>query len=328
MNNSTDQTEPNSPFHAGELMAQHRAGVRDRADANGRRGIRGHMPEQHRDFFGQLPFIVIGALDDAGHPCASLLMGAPGFMHAPDAQSLQVQALPDVGDPLCGALRVGCDVGLLGIELETRRRNRLNGSLTSMDQDGFRIAVSQSFGNCQKYIQCRTLAPRQQSAAPLQALSAHSLDESSVALIQAADTFFIATHASSPGRAGTGGADVSHRGGKSGFVLVEADNTLLWPDFAGNAFFNTIGNLQLNSEAGLLFPDFISGDLLHLTGRCEVIWEGAQINAFIGAERLVRFRVEHVRRRPRYLPWQSSEPTYSPFLAGTGNWISPMPFSG
>ena len=205
MNNSTDQTEPNSPFHAGELMAQHRAGVRDRADANGRRGIRGHMPEQHRDFFGQLPFIVIGALDDAGHPCASLLMGAPGFMHAPDAQSLQVQALPDVGDPLCGALRVGCDVGLLGIELETRRRNRLNGSLTSMDQDGFRIAVSQSFGNCQKYIQCRTLAPRQQSAAPLQALSAHSLDESSVALIQAADTFFIATHASSPGRAGTGG---------------------------------------------------------------------------------------------------------------------------
>jgi hypothetical protein len=103
-------------------------------------------------------------------------------------------------------------------------------------------------------------------------------------------------------------------------VLVEANDTLLWPDFVGNAFFNTLGNLLLNPAAGLLFPDFDSGDLLHLDGRCEVIWEGAKMDAFDGAERLVRFRVKRVRRRPQCLPWRCSEPTYSPFLAGTGSW--------
>lgn len=321
MDNTTDQT---SPFHLGELMAQERAGVRDRAEANGRRGIRKHMPEQHRDFFEQLPFIAIGALDDTGHPCASLLMGAPGFVHARDEHSLQIHALPELGDPLHGALRVGCDVGLLGIELATRRRNRLNGPLMSMEPDGFHMAVSQSFGNCPKYIQRRTLAPRARPVAPQAVPSTHCLDEAAIALIQAADTFFIATHASSPERPGTGGTDVSHRGGKPGFVLAEADDTLLWPDFVGNAFFNTLGNLLLNPAAGLLFPDFISGDLLHLAGRCEVIWAGAKMDAFDGAERLVRFHVEGVRRRLLCLPWQFSKPAYSPFLAGTGNWASLM----
>lgn len=313
---------PTSPFHAGEQTVQDRAGVRERAEAGGRRGIRNHMPEQHRDFFGQLPFVVLGALDDTGRPWASLLAGTPGFIHAPDGYSLQIHALPDVDDPLSGALRVGCDIGLLGIQPETRRRNRLNGPVLAMNQDGMRVGVAQSFGNCPKYIQLRTLEPRHRPMAPGPVESRASLDDAAIALIRAADTFFIATHVPSTANPGSGGADVSHRGGKPGFVRVDGDDTLVWPDFAGNAFFNTLGNLQVDPRAGLLFPDFVSGDLLSVTGRCDVIWEGRQVAAFPGAERLVRFHVEHARRRPQCLRWQSSAPEYSPFLAGTGTWPS------
>ncbi len=44
----------------------------------------------------------------------------------------------------------GESIGMLGIELHTRRRNRMNGVLHRADgnADAFRIAVEQSFGNC------------------------------------------------------------------------------------------------------------------------------------------------------------------------------------
>ncbi|MEY4765683.1 MAG: hypothetical protein RI907_2356 [Pseudomonadota bacterium] len=304
----SDDTGDAAPFHPGEWLAQSRAGVRERAEASGRRFIRTHMPEQHRDFFAQLPFIAIGALDRAGQPWASLLMGAPGFMQAPDDQRLQVHALPAPDDPLHGALREGCAVGLLGIELDTRRRNRVNGTLIDLAPQGFALAVSQSFGNCPKYIQPRTLALQAPPPPAPAVRTARHLDARDVAQIQAADTFFIATHANVPDRPRASGADVSHRGGPPGFVMIEADDTLLWPDFMGNGMFNTLGNLQVNPAAGLLFPDFVAGDLLHLAGRSEVIWADERMAYIAGAERLVRFRVDRVRRRPQAWPWRVSAP--------------------
>ncbi|AJW46700.1 pyridoxamine 5'-phosphate oxidase family protein [Ralstonia mannitolilytica] len=312
--------EQASPFHRGERAVQDRAGVRDRAEAHGQRGIRTYLLEQHQEFFGKIPFIVLGALDGDGKPCASLLAGHAGFIRVPDAYSLHIGALPDPEDPLAGALHVGSDVGLLGIETTTRRRNRLNGPVLSLDAAGMVIGVRQSFGNCPKYIQVRSLAPRQRATAPAAAQSVPALDDAAVRLIRSSDTFFIATHAATAGPARATGADVSHRGGKPGFVRVDDDATLLWPDFIGNNFFNTLGNLHVNPSAGLLFPDFESGDLLHLAGTCEIVWDGHDVQAFEGAQRLVRFHVERMYRRPQALPWRFSAPEPSPFLAGTGAW--------
>ena len=67
------------------------------------------------------------------------------------------------------------------------------------------------------------------------------------------------------------GADVSHRCGRPGFVRIDNDSTLTVPDFMGNFFFNTIGNLQVNPRAGLLFPDFSTGNVLMLGTRVSVI---------------------------------------------------------
>ncbi len=90
----------------------------------------------------------------------------------------------------------------------------------------------------------------------------------------------------------TNGVDVAHRGGKPGFVNVDGNKTLIIPDFSGNKHFNSFGNLELNPRAGLLFVDFNQGDLLYLTGEAKVIWDGAEINRYAGAERLLVFHLD------------------------------------
>ncbi len=44
-----------SPFHRGEQELQLRLGMRDKMERLGLRMIRDHMPDEHREFFSQLP---------------------------------------------------------------------------------------------------------------------------------------------------------------------------------------------------------------------------------------------------------------------------------
>ncbi len=309
------------PFHDGERAVQARAGSQAHLADIGRRVMRAEMPDQHRQFFELLPFIAMGAVTADGQPRATLLAGPrAGFVRAPSATRLRIDALPPADDPLAGLLQAGAPIGLLGIELPTRRRNRANGQVAGIDARGFDVDVTQSFGNCPRYIQRREAAaidPVVATVAPAQAQS--RLDDAAAALVAAADTFFIATHAG--GEAAHHGSDVSHRGGRPGFVRVSDDGRVLtWPDFNGNGFFNTLGNLHAEPRAGLVFADFAGGALLHVEGRAEIVWDGARLRAFAGAERLLRLQVDALLHRPTAWPlrWRLTEP--SPALAGTGVW--------
>jgi len=307
-----------SPFHAGEQAVQARAGSRERMAEIGHRVVRAEMPAQHRDFFPLLPFVVLGAVDDGGQPWATLLAGEPGFVSSPHATQLRIDALPPDGDPLRPLLREGAPLALLGIELPTRRRNRANGRIAARDDRGFALHVLQSFGNCPKYIQRREPLGRAQPKIHA-AQRSQRLGDAAAALVRAADTFFIASHAA--GEHPSAGADVSHRGGRRGFVHVSEDGaTLTWPDFTGNTFFNTLGNLAAEPRAGLVFPDFANGDLLHVNGRAEIVWDGPQLAGFAGAERLVRLRVGEALYRPGALPLRWRLIDESPALQGTGRW--------
>ena len=119
-----------------------------------------------------------------------------------------------------------------------------------------------------------------------------SLDRVTKNLIAQADTFFIATAYQNTQRDMTSGVDVSHRGGKPGFIQIDDPQTLTIPDFSGNNHFNTIGNLELNPKAGLLFIDFATHNLLYLTGTVEIIWSGEEVASFENAERLIRFSLK------------------------------------
>ncbi|MBX9407381.1 pyridoxamine 5'-phosphate oxidase family protein [Pseudomonas baetica] len=304
-----------SPWHAGERQLQEHVGVAERMEAFGRKVIRTWMPDQHREFYQQLPFMLYGAVDAEGRPWASVLEGAPGFAHSPDPQRLQFASLPADDDP--APIRHGEPVGLLGIELHTRRRNRLNGHVANLEASGFDVTVDQAFGNCPQYIQLRQFQ-RVPLTDPASRPARHLdvLDDAGAALIASADTFFIASYVDVDGQRSV---DVSHRGGQAGFVRVES-NRLTIPDFAGNLHFNTLGNLLLNPKAGLLFIDFSTGDLLHLSGRTEIVLDGPQIEAFQGAERLWTFDVEKLVRRPAALALRWRFDGMSPTSLLTGNW--------
>lgn len=301
-------------FNPDELAAQVLAGGGPRGS-----GIRDFMPEQHRHFFAQLPYLFVGAADKAGWPLATLLSGHPGFVQSPGPVTLHIAALPAPADPAAEALAPGREIGILGIDFSTRRRNRANGRILSRGPGGIRVAVDQSFGNCPQYIQRRTLAsspiePAEGVSIQLEAFT--HLDGAAQTAIETADTFFVASRSRAGGGAAHG-ADISHRGGLPGFVRVQGD-VLTILDFRGNRYFNTLGNLIAEPRASLLFVDFETGDLLQLQGTAQVDWNAAAVRQFAGAERLWHFRVARGWRRKAAAPLRWSFVEYAPTTLQTG----------
>jgi predicted pyridoxine 5'-phosphate oxidase superfamily flavin-nucleotide-binding protein len=279
-------------FNEDERRAQELAGLRA-----GRAAIRPFMPEQHRAFFPLLPYLFTATLDATGAPVASMLWGPAGFVHSPDPTTLRIDALPDLGDPAAGGFAAGQPVGLLGLDLTTRRRNRANGRIAAID-DGITVAVEQSYGNCAQYIQTRTPALHVRALRATEALSA--LDDAAHRVIETSDTLFVASR--SRAGIGNGGLDISHRGGRPGFVAVRGD-TLVVPDFRGNRFFNTLGNLLGDPRTGLLFVDFATGDLVQVQGTATIEW---------GEPRRWTVAVERAWRRPAALPFDWTFGDYAP----------------
>lgn len=301
-------------WHPGEIDLQRSIGKAEKMAKFGKRVVRDHMPEQHRDFFAQLPFVMIGTVDDEGNPWAGVRVGEPGFITSPDPQLLQIAGHGVADDPMEAGLDTNAPIGLLGIEFHTRRRNRMNGLADRLADNLIQVAVDQSFGNCPQYIQSRRVATADDTRGPVETLT--ELDAEAHAQIKTADTFFVASYADRPDRRQV---DVSHRGGRAGFVAVESDGALIIPDFKGNNFFATLGNILLNGRAGLLFVDFTEGTLLQMSGRAEVLPVDPEIKMFQGAERFWRFRPERIVRRRGAIPIRFAFEDWSPNLRKPGD---------
>jgi hypothetical protein len=253
-------------FHGGELAVQRRAGVQ----AEAARLTPMLEPAELRGglavFLGARTFAVLAARNPAGRLWTSPLIGPPGFISVTSPTTLQVMTTIPATDPLHG-LSPGQQVGMIAIEFATRRRVRVNGTLTDASEGRLVVDVEQAFGNCPQYIQQRLLAPDDagQETDPGKSRRGVAFDAADTELIRNADTFFLGT--THPER----GTDASHRGGAPGFVRVE-DNQLWWPDYPGNNMFNSFGNLEVNPEAALLFIDFGTGAVLHLSGTASIEW--------------------------------------------------------
>ena len=192
----------------------------------------------------------------------------------------------------------------------------MNGSVARIDADGLAVAVEHAFGNCPQYIQLRDFEIVEPAANGARVETATRLSDADRAVITAADTFFVASYADLED--GRRQVDVSHRGGKAGFVR----GVLTIPDFAGNLHFNTLGNIVLNGRAGLIFPDFETGEVLQVTGEAQVDFDSAEIAAFQGAERLWRFRPRRIVRRAdaTAVRWRLRAKPWSPNSLMTGDW--------
>jgi uncharacterized protein len=289
-------------WHPGELALQRTVGSEENLARHAHRIFLDHLNPQHRAFYPRLPFLVAGTVDSHGSAWATILSGRPGFAASPDPYKLSIEYRRNPDDPAEEGMEDGNSIALLGIELHTRRRNRLNGTIRRNGSERFDAVVGQAYGNCPQYIHLRDFEfVREPSApAPDGPRSLATLDDRANAVIHSADTFFVASYADLAD--GSRQVDVSHRGGDPGFVRLDERGVLTVPDFAGNQFFNTLGNIRLNGQAGLVFVDFKTGDVLQLSGEAEVLLDSPEIASFESAERLWRFTPRHIVYRAGALP--------------------------
>lgn len=320
MINTIDEPK-RSLFHEGEIALQRSVGMAERIERIGAKIVRDFMPDQHREFYARLPFIVAATVDDAGDVWPTLLTGQPGFVSSPSPTSLTIDAKLHSADPALRGMHAGAAIGMLGIELNTRRRNRMNGKIKSTAGGSLEVAVGHAFGNCPQYIQLRDFefADEREQPESKRAEEIGKLTEDARSIISNADTFFVASYVD---RDDERQVDASHRGGKPGFVRIDEDGLLTIPDFSGNFHFNTLGNFLINPRAGLLFIDFETGDILQLAGTTQVITDSPEIAAFRGAERIWTFHPGRVvlRRGASALRWKMSENAFSPKSLQTGSW--------
>lgn len=306
----SETTNVSRAYHAGEREVQRRAGVGELALKTAK-VIRPTVPPAAREFLAQQPMAVVASLDEEGGAWASLLTGEPGFLVSEDEKTLGVNADPSSEDPLAGDLiagEPGAPVGLLAIDLATRRRMKAKGR-AYLRQGGFDLKIERIYALCPKYIQVREWEFAGEPGGPPESgiERGESLTGEQRRWISASDTFFVASHHPETG------ADASHRGGFPGFVEVLDEKTLVWPDYPGNRMFNTLGNLAEDRNAGLLFVDFWRGHTLQLSGEAVVDWEQERAARYAGAERVVEFRVRATLQTPTatLLRWRLRE--YSPF---------------
>ncbi|WKX69390.1 pyridoxamine 5'-phosphate oxidase family protein [Streptomyces sp. XD-27] len=304
MTGSPSPSPSPSPYGPGERAVQRRAGVIAQADHSGL-AIGNGIRDVAAAFLGLQPMLVIGAADQGGQVWSSLLTGPPGFVTATGPHSIGITGRVHPGDPLASTLAKGpTSIGTIALDPRTRRRMRLNGTARPSAR-GLAVEARQVFSNCPKYLQKRLLEEAVPGRAPGAVRRAAVLSEAQTDAIRTADTFFIATVSAGDGAAATSGpADASHRGGLPGFVTVVSPTRLSWPDYPGNAMFLTLGNLEADPRAGLLFVDWVSGDTLQLTGTART--------EFSESGRTVHFALDEVAWTPAASPLRWSAPEYSP----------------
>lgn len=289
-----------------------------------------------QQFFSNISILVIGTLDAQGRPWASILTGSPpGFISSPTRTSVLVNTEISPYDPLVdnldnGFIHVGKRLFAgLGLELSERWRSKISGTIEGAPQPSsissqkhIRLSVTESQENCPKYINARMVSYHRRSPKlRLRHLGSNNvlIDKACREHIGLCDAIFIATrHMGTHGRA-SGDAeysmDVNHRGGKPGFVRCSGDgSTLYFPEYSGNRIYSTLGNIQTDHVAGVVFPSFTTGNVLYVTGQADVI-SGEEAEKLMPRMKvLVRLRITgHVFVEQGLNVQQQSEVQFSPY---------------
>ena len=116
---------------------------------------------------------------------------------------------------------------------------------------------------------------------------ADGIDDDRRRFIESRDFFFLSTVG------GDGWPTVSYKGGPTGVVRVEDEQTIVFPSYDGNGMFLSMGNVEATARIGLLFIDFETPNRLRLHARATVHRDDPAMDRFPGAELIVRAQVEN-----------------------------------
>lgn len=255
-----------NPYHNGEIAVQELVGQQHIANMIGKL-INNSISRNFFEFIQKQSIFWVGVEAEDGKMLAFPIFGSPGFIRPYEGKQLVISlvepfSLPDEWREL---LKSGKAIGGLLIDFFSRFRLRINGMISIIDEC-LVIDVKQVYPNCPKYIRKRVLKnlPLSQEA------KLHSvgtkLNIKTQEIIEQADTAFVISSS-------TNGADLSHRGGSSGFIKHQSNNQIVVPDYKGNSMFNTLGNFKTNPNGGVLIVDFDQGCLLQITGEVKLIFD-------------------------------------------------------
>lgn len=297
------------------------------------------LAPRYGNWIQRFPMMAVGTLDDNDRPWCTVWGSDQLPIAQPVASSVMgVRTTVDASfDPVIQAIYQGKDDGEvvradgegrlmsgLSISLEERSRVKLAGrviagALTANESEDSKpasveqkqgksgeiqlvVKIEQSLGNCPKYLNKKHITahipkPR------LVSISKH-LTQRAIDLLHNADLFFIASvHMHED-------MDCNHRGGPPGFIRVEQPgneddpSTIVWPEYSGNNLYQTLGNLESTPKAGLVIPDFETGDVLYVTGDTETL-VGAEASKIISKSTLaVRLRITGAQFVENGLPFR------------------------
>ncbi|GFF57997.1 conserved hypothetical protein [Aspergillus udagawae] len=290
-------------WHPGEASIQRQLGYAT-AISSRWNAVENQLREQHQIFHtSKLSFMPLTTADSDGRPWAGIVAGSTGqvgFVESPDVKTLVFRARLWEGDPILETLKEweflhGDPVenrkagerfltAGLGIEFSTRRRNKFAGriegvkAMTERDYV-FGVEITEALGNCPKYINVRQLNLHPYTNPQIAYQSLHmtpteKLPDEVIDMITSADTVFIASiYTSDPATAAKfpSHAGMNSRGGLPGFIRVKPSDrrTVVLPDYSGNRFMSTLGNIESSGLAGLTIVSFTTGDILYLTGNAK-----------------------------------------------------------
>ncbi|KAI1424044.1 hypothetical protein F5Y12DRAFT_785629 [Xylaria sp. FL1777] len=335
-----------SQWHPGEQAVHRMLGVTDRDNPT----IHG-LRQAHGYRVSVSPLVAFGTLDEHGRPWATIWGGEAGFCRPIAENVLGVNGTADARfDPVMQALfavhsdeeksdagesRLGFrgrhivdeDVvkpterkvmAALAIDLETRDRVKLAGRFIAGSAVGtapgvanlqMAFAVEEALGNCPKYLNKKHIVPHVPT--PELVLGADSsaddgipLPREAVELIAKADLFFIARFLRVFRNQGS---KINGDGADDGGVV------LIYPEYSGNRLYQTLGNLNEDPVAGLVIPDFNTGDVLYLTGRTTTLLAERAAAYMPHAKLAVRIDVTEARFVRAGLPFRGTVIDYSPY---------------
>jgi hypothetical protein len=158
-------------YHEGNRELQDRFDTRRLADRiEGR--VRDHIDTDDRAFIEARDMFFIATADEDGRPQCSYKGGDPGFVRVLDEHTIAFPSYDGNGMYLtAGNMLVHPQVGLLFIDFEGRKRMRLNGVASVVEDDPLlaefpeaqfvvRVEATEVFPNCPRYIHQYELVAR------------------------------------------------------------------------------------------------------------------------------------------------------------------------
>jgi uncharacterized protein len=282
--------------HSGELYVQEKRNAPEEISYVLREITDSKVPYQNLSFFTDLKYFPISTLDADGFPWVTLLSD-PEIKFESQIK-IKLSANYSTGDPFVECLKkkiVTRYFAGLGIDFTNRRRNKLSGIIQNSSINGNRVElevlINEYLGNCPKYITVRKLVKKERN--PESPIEMKTLNDFSKNIINIASTIFLGTKHISKEK-DENDVGLNHRGGPPGFVRYYEENSnafLIIPDYSGNRFFQSLGNIQSDKVAGVLIPDFVNGDLLYCTGLAENLFDEEASNLIPNITLLTRIKI-------------------------------------